>query len=54
MAYPHLFQPLDLGVEYRKIDHAGVHIAGDGKEIVVAADTVIACAGQDPERAAQL
>jgi len=36
------------GVEYRRIDHAGVHIAADGKEMLVAADTVIVCAGQDP------
>ena len=38
------------GVEYRKIDEAGVHIATDGKEMLVAADTVIVCAGQDPNR----
>jgi 2,4-dienoyl-CoA reductase (NADPH2) len=34
------------GVEYLKIDDAGVHIAVDGKEAVVAADTVVLCAGQ--------
>jgi 2,4-dienoyl-CoA reductase (NADPH2) len=39
------------GVEYRRIDDAGVHIAVDGKETVVAADTVIVCAGQEPRRA---
>jgi 2,4-dienoyl-CoA reductase (NADPH2) len=38
------------GVEYRRIDHAGVHIAADGKEMLVAADTVIVCAGQDPRK----
>jgi 2,4-dienoyl-CoA reductase (NADPH2) len=38
------------GVEYRRIDAAGVHIAIDGKEMLVAADTVIVCAGQDPHR----
>jgi 2,4-dienoyl-CoA reductase (NADPH2) len=38
------------GVEYRRIDDAGVHITVDGKEAVVAADTVIVCAGQDPNR----
>ena len=38
------------GVEYRRIDHAGVHITADGKEMLVAADTVIVCAGQDPRR----
>ena len=36
------------GVEYRKIDDAGVHITVDGKEMFVPADTVIVCAGQDP------
>jgi len=34
------------GVEYRKIDDAGVHFAADGKETVIAADTVVVCAGQ--------
>jgi 2,4-dienoyl-CoA reductase (NADPH2) len=38
------------GVEYRKIDASGVHISVDGKEMLVAADTVIVCAGQDPRR----
>ena len=33
------------GVEYRRIDGAGVHISVEGKEIVVPADTVIVCAG---------
>jgi len=40
------------GVEYRRIDDAGVHISVDGKEEVVRADTVIVCAGQEPNRAA--
>ncbi|MFN0043153.1 MAG: FAD-dependent oxidoreductase [Alphaproteobacteria bacterium] len=35
------------GVEYRRIDDAGVHIAVDGKEAVIAADTVVVCAGQN-------
>jgi 2,4-dienoyl-CoA reductase (NADPH2) len=35
------------GVEYRKIDDAGVHIAVDGKESCIAAETVIVCAGQE-------
>jgi len=35
------------GVEYRKIDDAGVHIAVDGKESVLPADTVVLCAGQN-------
>ena len=36
------------GVQYRRIDDAGVHIAADGKETVVPADTVVVCAGQIP------
>jgi len=39
------------GVEYRRIDDAGVHVAVDGKEMLIAADTVIVCAGQEPRRA---
>jgi 2,4-dienoyl-CoA reductase (NADPH2) len=39
------------GLEYRKIDGAGVHIALEGKERVIPADTVIVCAGQEPRRA---
>jgi 2,4-dienoyl-CoA reductase (NADPH2) len=38
------------GVEYLRIDDAGVHIAMDGKESVIPADTVILCAGQEPLR----
>ena len=38
------------GVEYRRIDAAGVHISADGREMLVEADTVIVCAGQDPRR----
>jgi len=38
------------GVEYRKIDDAGVHISADGKEAVIPADTVVLCAGQEPKR----
>ena len=41
------------GVEYRRIDDAGVHITMDGKQMVIAADTVIVCAGQEPRRAVQ-
>ena len=36
------------GVEYRKIDDAGVHIAVDGKETCIPADSVVICAGQVP------
>jgi 2,4-dienoyl-CoA reductase (NADPH2) len=38
------------GVEYRAIDDAGVHIAIDGKEAIVPADTIVVCAGQEPLR----
>jgi 2,4-dienoyl-CoA reductase (NADPH2) len=38
------------GVEYRGIDDQGVHISVDGKDMTVAADTVIVCAGQEPRR----
>jgi 2,4-dienoyl-CoA reductase (NADPH2) len=38
------------GVQYRRIDDAGVHITVDGKESVIAADTVVVCAGQEPLR----
>jgi 2,4-dienoyl-CoA reductase (NADPH2) len=41
------------GVEYRRIDDAGVHIGVDAKEMVIAADTVIVCAGQEPKREVQ-
>jgi 2,4-dienoyl-CoA reductase (NADPH2) len=38
------------GVAYRSIDDAGVHIALDGAERCIAADTVVVCAGQEPRR----
>lgn len=38
------------GVEYRRIDAEGVHITTDGKEMLVPADTVVICAGQEPSR----
>jgi 2,4-dienoyl-CoA reductase (NADPH2) len=38
------------GVEYRRIDDAGLHIAIDGKEQVVPAGTIVICAGQEPLR----
>ena len=41
------------GVQYQRIDDAGVHIVVDGKEAVVAADTVIICAGQTSRRELQ-
>jgi 2,4-dienoyl-CoA reductase (NADPH2) len=41
------------GVAYRRIDDAGVHLTVEGKEMVIPADTVIVCAGQEPRRAVQ-
>jgi 2,4-dienoyl-CoA reductase (NADPH2) len=38
------------GVAYRGIDDAGVHITVNGTESVVAADTVVVCAGQLAKR----
>ena len=34
------------GVEYRKIDDAGLHIT----DALIPADTIVVCAGQDPKR----
>ncbi len=39
------------GVEYEKIDDAGLHISIDGKPQLLEVDTVIVCAGQLPLRA---
>jgi 2,4-dienoyl-CoA reductase (NADPH2) len=39
------------GVTYRRIDDAGLHITVEGEERVVPADTIVICAGQEPERA---
>ena len=38
------------GVEYLKIDDAGLHALVDGKPAVFEADTIIVCAGQLPSR----
>ncbi|MGC1505557.1 MAG: NADPH-dependent 2,4-dienoyl-CoA reductase, partial [Sulfitobacter sp.] len=38
------------GVEYVKIDDAGLHILQGGMPEVLDADTIIICAGQDPLR----
>jgi 2,4-dienoyl-CoA reductase (NADPH2) len=38
------------GVTYRKIDDAGLHVTVEGQERVVPADTIVICAGQEPER----
>jgi 2,4-dienoyl-CoA reductase (NADPH2) len=38
------------GVAYRRIDDAGLHIAVEGEDRVVPADTIVICAGQEPAR----
>jgi 2,4-dienoyl-CoA reductase (NADPH2) len=38
------------GVTYERIDDAGLHISVDGKPQVLAVDTVVICAGQEPRR----
>jgi 2,4-dienoyl-CoA reductase (NADPH2) len=39
------------GVDYRRIDDAGLHIAIGGQERVLEVDDVVICAGQEPLRA---
>jgi 2,4-dienoyl-CoA reductase (NADPH2) len=41
------------GVTYRRVDDAGLHITVGDKDITIPADTVVVCAGQDPQRALQ-
>jgi len=41
------------GVDYRRIDDAGLHIVKDGEESVLDVDTVVICAGQLPENSLQ-
>jgi 2,4-dienoyl-CoA reductase (NADPH2) len=41
------------GVEYQRIDDAGLHITVQGQPQLLAVDTVIVCAGQTPERSLQ-
>jgi 2,4-dienoyl-CoA reductase (NADPH2) len=41
------------GVTYRKVDDAGLHITVGDKEMTIAADTIVLCAGQDPQRELQ-
>lgn len=38
------------GVEYLKIDDAGLHILQGGQPVLLEVDTIIVCAGQDPAR----
>jgi 2,4-dienoyl-CoA reductase (NADPH2) len=39
------------GVEYRRIDDAGLHVTIDGKERLLEVDDIVICAGQEPLRA---
>jgi 2,4-dienoyl-CoA reductase (NADPH2) len=41
------------GVQYRKIDDAGLHITVDNKDMTLPVDNIIVCAGQDPNRELQ-
>jgi 2,4-dienoyl-CoA reductase (NADPH2) len=38
------------GVHYRRVDDAGLHITVEGEEILIEADTIVVCAGQEPRR----
>ena len=38
------------GVDYERIDDAGLHIRVDGETQVLAVDTIVICAGQEPRR----
>jgi 2,4-dienoyl-CoA reductase (NADPH2) len=40
-------------VSYRKVDDAGLHITVGDKEMTIPADTIVLCAGQDPQRELQ-
>jgi 2,4-dienoyl-CoA reductase (NADPH2) len=40
-------------VTYRKVDDAGLHISVGDKDMTIPADTVVVCAGQDPQRELQ-
>ncbi len=41
------------GVTYRKVDDAGLHITVGDKDILLPVDSVIVCAGQEPQRELQ-
>ena len=41
------------GVTYRRIDDAGLHITMGDQDITIPADTVVMCAGQEPQRELQ-
>ena len=39
------------GVSYERFDDAGLHISINGQSQTLAVDTVVVCAGQEPNRA---
>jgi len=41
------------GVTYRRIDDAGLHITVGDQDLTIPADTVVVCAGQEPQRELQ-
>ncbi|MFZ4480738.1 MAG: FAD-dependent oxidoreductase, partial [Rhodoferax sp.] len=41
------------GVTYRRIDDDGLHISVGEREMLIPADTVVVCAGQEPQRELQ-
>jgi 2,4-dienoyl-CoA reductase (NADPH2) len=41
------------GVEYRKIDDQGLHVTFDGEDRTFGVDTIVLCAGQEPQRELQ-
>jgi 2,4-dienoyl-CoA reductase (NADPH2) len=41
------------GVEYDRVDAGGLHARIDGKSVLIEADTVVVCAGQEPLRELQ-
>lgn len=41
------------GATYRKVDDAGLHITVGTEDITIPADTIVVCAGQDPQRELQ-
>ncbi len=38
------------GVAYRQVDDAGLHVAVEGTDRVLEVDTIVVCAGQEPDR----
>ena len=41
----------DPRVTYRRVDDTGLHITVDGTDNVLEVDTIVVCAGQEPDRA---